>query len=114
MAGAKHVSTAAAAALIYGIVAAFIGVISYIGTRDLMEWSPYCLSVAMLWGLGFGVYKKNRLCAVLLLMFWSVVAFRSWWVHRGSFDALANLGLVLVLGVPFLIGVFESFGHKVE
>ena len=60
---AKHINFALAAAVIAGISLAVLTIDNFIKTK---EFGTGLITLAVILGLTFGVYKKSRICAVLL------------------------------------------------
>ncbi len=63
----KRIKGAAIAGIISGIITL---IVAFLGLYESSLWN--LLDAALIFGLTFGVYKKNRTCAVILFIYWIV------------------------------------------
>jgi hypothetical protein len=70
---------------------------------------PYLLGGAILFALSYGIYRRSRICAVLVLVnhFLGVAALFT----RTRYLPPAELAMTLVLAVLYVLGVIGTFAH---
>lgn len=67
------------------------------------------LDVALFWGLAFGVFKRSRTCALILLVYSLLNRIDMW--QRSHDIGIAFGGLALVFVILYFLGVLGTFAH---
>jgi len=102
----RAITSAWVSAVISGVLTA---VASLFGILGLDRWS--FIDAALILGLGFGIYKKNRGTAITLLLYW-IVAKTVQFVQSPS---AAMLPLAFVFGYYFFLGIRGTFAfHRIS
>ncbi len=66
----KYIKTAWVLAIVSSLLTLLVVIISVLGNNNFLGLSLYSLlDVVFVLGLAFGVYKKSRVCAVMLFIF---------------------------------------------
>ena len=69
----------------------------------------YLAGAAILFALAYGIYRRNRTCAVILLV--NHILGLAGLVSRTRYVPSAELAIALVLGVLYVLGVIGTFVH---
>jgi serine/threonine-protein kinase len=67
------------------------------------------LDVALFWGLAFGLFKRSRTCAIILLIYNLLNRLDMW--RRTHDIGIAIGGLALVFMILYFLGVLGTFAH---
>lgn len=99
------------AALVSGCITAGVGAYSmYSGTRPLNLDSSLLIDAVVIFALAFGVYKRSRVCAILLFVFFVL----SKLFMMIQLQQLAQLPVAVVFGVCYWQGIAGAFAHHRE
>ncbi len=102
----KHIKSAGAAALISGGITLILGIVSF-ATGSTMgfidEWS--IIDAFIILGLAFGIYKKSRFCASLMLIYFVVGKI----ITITTTEALLGIPLALLFAYFFFKGAHATF-----
>ena len=91
------------AAAIAGAVMLALG--ANLGLRGL----PYFVAAAVLFALAYGIYRRSRICAVLVLLNHSL-GVAGILLHAGNVQPI-EIAVTLVLGILYVLGVIGTFVH---
>ena len=93
------------------ISGAIVGVItlilSLIGAFGLDQWN--IIDAFLLFGLAFGVYKKSRVCAIILFIYW--VGDRIWMMVAQPEAIAGSLFMAILFGIWFFQGIRGTFAY---
>ncbi|HLK87116.1 MAG TPA: hypothetical protein VKT27_11480 [Candidatus Binataceae bacterium] len=70
---------------------------------------PYFVAAAALFALAYGVYRRSRVCAVLVLLN-HLLGAAAILLHAGTVQPV-EVAATLVLAVLYLMGVIGTFAH---
>lgn len=73
------------------------------------EWS-WVVDPVLILALAYGLYRRSRACAVLLLGYVVVELWRAYHVQERP----AGIGTAIILGISFLIGIRGTFAYRRE
>jgi predicted Zn finger-like uncharacterized protein len=105
----KSIRNACIAGTISGVLTLLVTLISASGVDipglDFDLWNLF--DVLLIFGLTFGIYKKNRVCAVLLFVYF-VGSKVLMWKESGS---VSGLSMATIFGYFFLQGILGTFAY---
>ena len=105
----KQIRNACIAGTISGVLTLLVTLISASGVDipglDFDLWNLF--DVLLIFGLTFGIYNKNRVCAVLMLVYF-VGSKVLMWKESGS---VSGLGMAALFGYFFLQGILGTFAY---
>lgn len=98
----KYIKTAVGLAVICSLITLLGIIISVCGDSDFLGLSLYGLvDVVFLLGLAFGVYKKSRVCAVILFIYF--ILSKIYMLNNYEFNLMAYITAII-----FAIGFFQG------
>ena len=105
----KQIRNACIAGIIIGVLTLFVTLVFTFGVHipglDVDLW--YLVDVVVIFALTFGVYKKNRVCAVLMFVYF-VGSKVLMWVESGNVSGLPTAAL---FGYFFFQGILGTFAY---
>ena len=105
----KQIRNACIAGTIIGVLTVLVTLIFTFGVHipglDVDLW--YLVDAVVIFALTFGIYKKNRVCAVLMFVYF-VASKLLMWAESGS---LSGLPLAIVFGYFFFQGILGTFAY---
>lgn len=106
---AKKIKSAWVAGCISGVVTLGVTLLAMSGTQALGFTAWSLLDVALIFGLAFGIYKKSRTCAVLMLAYF-VLSKIILMMEAGKPSGLL---VALIFGYFYVQGILGTFAfHK--
>lgn len=104
----KAVKNAVIAALVSAGVTAVLSVFTIFTNVEVLPVSPaFFVDIVVMLGLAFGVYKKSRVCAVLLLLYY-LIGQISVWLSLGN---VSSLPMALVFCYFYVQGIRGTFAY---
>ena len=110
----KWMKAAFVAAAIYGTLALCVGALGYVGTHDSSQLIPLLVVAAAFFGLGYGVFRKSKITALLLLVFYVVAAYISWTRQQENGLAGPTHILLIAAAIPIVLGAIGALSYKRE
>lgn len=93
-------------AWIAGVISGLLTLIFSLAPGGMLEtWSVG--DAILIFGLSFGIYKKSRICAVLMLVYF-ILSKMSMWAERGVGPGLP---VALIFGYCFIQGIRGTFAY---
>jgi len=102
----RKIKTAWVAGIVSGVITLAVTLLSITGTRlfGFNAWS--FLDVALIFGLTFGIYRKSRVCAVVMLVYFVLSKIYMWTITPSFIGLLVSL-IFLFCYVQGVIGTFR-------
>ncbi|HAG44929.1 MAG TPA: hypothetical protein DCL31_18380 [Clostridium sp.] len=98
----KYIKTAWVLAIVSSLLTLLVVIISVLGNNNFLGLSLYSLlDVVFVLGLAFGVYKKSRVCAVMLFIFFVLGQLNILISGMGSIGSF-------IMSVAFATGYFQG------
>lgn len=98
----KYIKTAWVLAIVSSLLTLLVIIISVLGNNNFLGLSLYSLlDVVFVLGLAFGVYKKSRVCAVMLFIFFVLGQLNILISGMGSIGSF-------IMSVAFATGYFQG------
>ena len=82
-------------------------IVSLIGAFGFDQWN--LIDVFIIFGLTFGVYKKSRVCAIILFIYW--VGDRIWMMVAQPEAIAGSLFMAILFGIWFFQGIRGTFAY---
>jgi Ca2+/Na+ antiporter len=103
----RKIKTAWVAAIVTGVVTLAATVVSVADTQlgDVSGWN--FIDVVLIFGLAFGIYKKSRLCALIMLLYFILGKIAMWTVS----PSLIGLPVTILFLYCFVQGVIGTFQY---
>ncbi len=97
------------------IVVASISIVFYVAAKAwpdvLGKFAPGLLDVAIVVGLGYGVYRRSRVCAVLLVGFWVFAKLvQMYQLHTGPRAEAILIGYIFIMGARATFRIHATDG----
>ena len=105
----RKIKTAWVAAIVSGVITLAVTLLSITGTPVFGANAWGFLDVALIFGLAFGLYRKNRASALVILLHFTLSRIYLWKVDQTV--SLASLPLVLVFLYCYVQGVIGTFRY---
>ena len=102
----RKIKTAWVAGIVSGVITLAVTLLSMSGTRlfGFNAWS--FLDVVLIFGLTFGIYRKSRVCAVVMLVYFVLSKIYLWTITPSFIGLLVSL-IFLFCYVQGVIGTFR-------
>ncbi len=97
----KRIKGAVIAGIISGILTT---IIALVGASEIGLWG--LIDSTLIFGLTFGIHKKSRTCAVILLAYWIVSKLLQWDILTSSFIAIGIAGIFTGYFIQGILGTF--------
>ncbi len=106
----KRIRTAWIAGIVCGIATLIVSVMSAMGTyiAGFSAWN--LIDAILVFGLTFGIYRKSRVCAVIMFAYY-VINEMSMWAELDIIGILAGLPVATLIGYCFFQGVRGTFAY---
>jgi len=102
----RKIKTGWVAGIISGVITLAVTLLSMTGTR-LFGFNAWALfDVALIFGLTFGIYRKSRVCAVVMLVYFVLSKIYLWTISPSFIGLLVSL-IFLFCYVQGVIGTFR-------
>ena len=64
------------------------------------------VDVAIIWGLGFGVYKKSRMCAMIILSYYLI---NRYVIYLHVINVDADIVITILMAALLFLGIIGTF-----
>jgi len=107
----KAIKGAWIAGVISGSITLLVAVLALVGVR-IFNFSAWTfIDVALVFGLAYGIYRKNRVCAVIMFVYFVISKIYMMFTVGG----LAGLPLAILFSYFFFQGIRGTFAyHKLK
>jgi serine/threonine-protein kinase len=103
----KAIKGAWVAAVISGSITLLVAVLSLVGVRLFNFTAWVLIDVALIFGLAYGIYRKNRACAVIMFVYFIISKIYMFIIGGG----VAGLPLAIVFAYFFFQGIRGTFAY---
>jgi hypothetical protein len=107
----KAIKSAWIAAVISGSITLFVAVLALVGVRLFNFTAWVLIDVVLIFGLAYGIYRKNRVCAVIMFIYFIISKI----YMLVTVGGLAGLPLAILFAYFFFQGIRGTFAyHKLK
>lgn len=97
----KRIKGAVIAGIISGILTT---IMAFVGATEIGLWG--LIDSVFIVGLTFGIFKKSRTCAIIMLVYWIISKLLQWDILTSSFIAIAFAGIFTGYFIQGILGTF--------
>ena len=107
----KAIKSAWIAAVVSGAITLLVAVLALIGVRIFNFTAWVLIDVVLIFGLAYGIYRKNRICAVIMFVYFVVSKI---YMFVGS-GGITGIPLAIIFCYFFFQGIRGTFAyHKIK